>query len=83
MFLLEKLGLKYHFYDVSYMFMFPMCSTIHRIIGFTNISAYHHYRCEFESCSDEVYSIQHYVDICVSHLHQWVVISRYFGFLNQ
>jgi len=32
MFLLEKLGLEYHFYDVSHMFMFPM----HRVIGFTN-----------------------------------------------
>ena len=35
------------------------------VIGFTTtctyaISAYHHQRCEFESCSGEVYSIQHY-----------------------
>jgi len=32
------------------------------IVGFTAtcaISAYHHYRCEFESHSGEVYSIQH------------------------
>ena len=28
----------------------------------TYVSAvYHHSRCEFESCSDEVYSIQYYV----------------------
>ena len=33
-------------------------------IGFITtyaISAYHHLSCEFESCSGEVYSIQHYV----------------------
>jgi hypothetical protein len=33
------------------------------VVGFTTtyaISAYHHKRCEFESCSGEVYSIQHY-----------------------
>jgi hypothetical protein len=34
------------------------------VVGFTiiyAISAYHHKRCEFESCSGEVYLIQHYV----------------------
>ena len=35
----------------------------------TYVSAvYHHSRCEFESCSDEVYSIQHYVIKFVSDL---------------
>jgi hypothetical protein len=34
------------------------------VFGFTTIyaiSAYHHYRCEFKSSSNEVFSIQHYV----------------------
>ena len=34
------------------------------VVGFTTacaIGAYHHQRCEFESCSVEVYLIQHYV----------------------
>ena len=34
----------------------------HMVVGFTTIyaiSAYHHLRCEFESCSGEVYSLQH------------------------
>jgi hypothetical protein len=30
------------------------------------ISAYHHYHCEFESRSGEVYLIRHYVINCVS-----------------
>jgi hypothetical protein len=34
------------------------------------ISAYHHQRCEFESCSGEVYSIQHYVIKFVCDLQQ-------------
>ena len=34
------------------------------------ISAYHHERCEFESWSGEVYSIQHYVMKFVSDLRQ-------------
>ena len=35
-----------------------------RVVGFTTpypISTIHHYRCEFESCSGEVSSIQYYV----------------------
>ena len=35
------------------------------------ISAYHHYYCEFESRSDEVCSIQHYVIKFVSDLRQF------------
>ena len=45
----------------------------HMVVGFTTtcaISAYHHKRCEFESRSDEVYSIQHYVIKFVSYLRQ-------------
>ena len=34
------------------------------------ISVYHHKRCEFEPCSGEVYSIQHYVIKFVSDLRQ-------------
>jgi hypothetical protein len=34
------------------------------------ISAYHHYHCEFEPCSCEVYSIQHYVTKFVNDLRQ-------------
>ena len=43
------------------------------VVGFTTIyaiSAYHHELCEFEPCSDEVYSIQHYVIKFVSDLRQ-------------
>ena len=43
------------------------------VVEFTTIyaiSAYHHKRCEFESCSGEVYSIQHYVIKFVSGLRQ-------------
>ena len=40
------------------------------------ISAHHRYRCEFESRSDDVYSIQHYVIKFVSDLRQ------VFGFLR-
>jgi len=46
-----------------------MASRNHRghdrmVVGFTItyvIGAYHHWCCRFESLSDEVYSIQHYV----------------------
>jgi len=41
------------------------------LVGFITtyaISAYHHQQCEFEYCSDEVYSIQHYVIKFVSDL---------------
>jgi hypothetical protein len=43
------------------------------VVGFTTtkvISAYYHWRCEFESRSGEVYSIQHYVIKFVSDLRQ-------------
>jgi hypothetical protein len=43
------------------------------IVGYLTtyaISAYHHYRCEFESSSGEVYSIQHYFIKFVSDLRQ-------------
>ena len=43
------------------------------VVGFTTtyaISAYHHQRCEFGSCSSEVYSIQHYVIKFVSDFRQ-------------
>ena len=43
------------------------------IVGFTStyaISAYHHKRYEFESCSGDVYSIQHYVIKFVNDLRQ-------------
>jgi hypothetical protein len=43
------------------------------VVGFITtyaISDYHHYHCEFESHSDEVYSIQHYVIKFVSDLRQ-------------
>ena len=42
-------------------------------VGFTTtcaISAYHHYSCEFEPRSWDVYSIQHYVIKFVSYLRQ-------------
>jgi hypothetical protein len=38
--------------------------------GRDRISAYHPYRCKFESRSGEVYSIQHYVIKFVSDLRQ-------------
>ena len=41
------------------------------VVGFTAtyaISAYHHYRCEFESRPGKVYSIEHYVIKFVSDL---------------
>ena len=40
------------------------------------ISAYHHQRCEFESSSGEVYSIQHYVIKFVINLRQIGVFFR-------
>jgi len=43
------------------------------VVGFTTtyvISAYHHLHCEFEPCSGEVYSIQHYVIKFVNDLRQ-------------
>ena len=41
------------------------------VVGFTTsyaLNAYHHYLCEFESRSGEMYSIQHYVIKFVSDL---------------
>ena len=49
------------------------------VVGFTTtyaISAYYHQRCEFESCSGEAYSIQHYVIKFVNDL-------LHLGFLHQ
>ena len=43
------------------------------VVGFTTtyaISTHHHQSCEFESCSGEVYSIQHYVMKLVGDLRQ-------------
>ena len=45
----------------------------HMIVGFTTtyaISTHHHWNCEFESHSGEVYSIQYYVMKFVSGLRQ-------------
>jgi len=58
------------------------------IVGFTTtyaISAYHHKRCEFESHSGEVCSIQHYVIKSVSDFRQVgdLVFSWYSDFLQQ
>ena len=57
------------------------------VVGFIStyaISAYHHQRCEFESWSDEVYWIQHYVIKFISDLRQVSqVFSLYSGFLHQ
>ena len=48
------------------------------------ISAYHHERCEFESRSGEVYSIQHYVIKIVSDMRQVrVFFPGYSGLLQQ
>ena len=46
------------------------------VVGFTTtyaISAYHHWSCEFESRSDEMYSIQHYV----IKVWQWLAKGRW------
>ena len=34
------------------------------------VNAYHHFHCEFETCSDEVFLIQHYVIKFVSDMRQ-------------
>jgi len=50
------------------------------VVGFITtyaISAYHHYRCEFESCSGDVYSIHHYMIMFVSNL--WQIIVFFLG----
>jgi hypothetical protein len=48
------------------------------VVVFTStyaISAYHHWCCEFESCSGKVYLIQHYViQVC-----QWLVTGQWFS----
>jgi hypothetical protein len=48
------------------------------VVGFTTtyaISAYHHWSCEFESRSDEMYSIQHYV----IKVWQWLAKGWWFS----
>jgi hypothetical protein len=55
------------------------------VVGFTTtyvIGAYHHLHCEFEPCSGEVYSIQHYVIKFVNDLGRTVVFSEYSDFLH-
>jgi hypothetical protein len=50
----------------------------------TYVSAvYHHSRCEFESCSDEVYSIQYYVINLSVTFGRYVIFFGYSGFLQQ
>ena len=54
------------------------------VVGLTTIfaiRAYHHWSCEFESHSGEVYSIQHYVIMFVNDLRQ--VGGFLSGFLHQ
>jgi hypothetical protein len=49
------------------------CGRDRMVVGFTTtyaIGAYHHWRCEFESHSGKVYSMQHYVVKFVSDLRQ-------------
>jgi len=49
------------------------------VVGFTTtyaINAYHHYCCEFKSCSGEVYSKKHYVIKFVSVLPQVCVFLQ-------
>ena len=49
----------------------------HMIVGFTTtyvISAYHHWSCEFDSCSGDVNSIQHDVIVC-----QWLATGQWFS----
>jgi len=56
------------------------------VVGFITsyaISAYHHEHCEFESHSDEVYSIQHYVIKFVRNLLQVGGFLRVLCFLLQ
>ena len=53
------------------------------VVGFIAtyaVSAYHHWRCEFESRSGVVYSIQHYVIKFVSNLRQVCGFLRVFRF---
>jgi hypothetical protein len=65
------------FYDLTFVLSEWGCRGHDRmVIGFITtyaISAYDHYSCEFESCSGEVYSIQHYVIKFVRDL--WQVCS--------
>ena len=59
------------------------CSRDRMVVGFTTtftISAYHHNRCEFESRSWRVYSIQHYVIKFVSdlrHVGGFLMVLRF------
>ena len=55
----------------SILSLFCYCMEAVMVVGFKTtyaIGAYHHLRCESESPSDEVYSIQHYVMKFVSDL---------------
>ena len=68
-----------------YTFLIRECRGHDRtVVGYTityAISAYHHKRWEFESGSDKVYSIQHYVIKFVCD--RSVVFSGYSGLLHQ
>jgi len=58
---------------IQYTFALKECVGDRMVVGFYNflaISVYHHWSCEFESHSGEVYSIQHYVIKFVSDLRQ-------------
>ena len=58
---------------MQYILMRGRRGRVRMVVGFTTtftISAYHHLRYEFESCSGEVYSVQHYVIKFVSDLRQ-------------
>ena len=56
------------------------------VVGFTtiySIGAYHHTRCEFESWSGVVYSVQHYVIKLSVTCSRSVVFAEYSGFRHQ
>ena len=56
---------------------FCRCRRDRMVVGFKTtytISAYHHWSCEFESHSGEVYLIQHYVIVC-----KWLATCRWFS----
>ena len=45
----------------------------HMVVGAITtyaVNAYHHFHCEFETCSDEVFLIQHYVIKFVNDMRQ-------------
>ena len=58
----------------------------HMVVGFITIyaiSGYHYKRCEFESRSGKVCSMQHYVISLSMTCYMSVVFSRYSGVLHQ